>query len=111
VLGALPDPNYALRPRWKWYRDSDPVRVARLMWLRRHIPLIRLMFFGVPPRFRRMGIDGLLYAEVKDYAQRRGYQQCEASMLLEENYRIIASSEFMGGHRYKTWRIYEMTLG
>ena len=110
VLGALPDPNYALRPRWKWYGDSDLVRVARLMWLRRRIPLVRLMFFGVPPRFRRMGIDGLLYGQVKAYAQQRGYQQCEASMLLEENYRIIRSSEFMGGHRYKTWRIYDLPL-
>ena len=35
VLGALPDPNYALRPRWKWYGDSDLVRVARLLRTRR----------------------------------------------------------------------------
>ncbi|MBN1856741.1 MAG: hypothetical protein JW846_07310 [Dehalococcoidia bacterium] len=110
VLGALPDPNHALRPRWKWYGDSDIVRVARLMRMRRHIPLIRLMFFGVPPRFRRIGLDGLLFNEVKGYAQQHGYQQCEASMLLEDNYRIIGSSEFMGGHRYKTWRIYDLPL-
>ena len=110
VLGALPDPNRALRPRWKWYGDSDLVRVARLMQMRRHIPLIRLMFYGVVPQFRRLGIDGLLFAEVKDYAQQRGYTQCEASMLLDDNYRVIGSAEFMGGHRYKTWRIYEMAL-
>lgn len=110
VLGALPDPNHALRPRWRWFGDSDIMRVLRLMQMRRHIPLIRLMFFGIPPRFRRMGLDGLLFAEVKEYAQRNGYKQCEASLLLDDNYRIIGSSEFMGGHRYKTWRIYEMAL-
>ena len=110
VLGALPDPNRALRPRWKWYGDSDLIRVARLMRMRRHIPFMRLMFYGVPPQFRRLGLDGLLYSEVKAYAQQHGYTECEASMLLDDNYRIIGSSEFMGGHRYKTWRIYEMPL-
>jgi len=110
ILGALPDPNYALRPRWKWYGDCDIVRIVRLLRARGHIPLIRLMFFGIPPRFRRMGLDGLLFSEVKSYAQRNGYKQCEASLLLDDNYRIIGSSEFMGGRRYKTWRIYEMPL-
>ena len=110
ILGAFPDPNRALRPRWKWYGDSDLIRVLRLMWMKRRIPFIRLMFFGIPPRFRWMGLDGLLFSEVKTYAQRNGYTHCEASMLLDDNYRIIGSSEFMGGHRYKTWRIYEMSL-
>ena len=26
VLGGFPDPNWALRPRWKWYGDWDTVR-------------------------------------------------------------------------------------
>lgn len=110
ILGAFPDPNRALRPRWNWYGDSDIVRILRLMWMKRHIPFIRLMFFGIPPRFRWMGLDGLLFSEVKAYAQQNGYTHCEASMLLDDNYRIIGSAEFMGGHRYKTWRIYEMPL-
>jgi len=110
ILGAYPDPNRALRPRWKWYGDSDLVRVLRLMVMKRHITFGRLMFFGIPPRFRRMGLDGLLFSEVKAYAQQHGYKECEASLLLEDNYSIIGSAEFMGGHRYKTWRIYEMPL-
>ena len=38
VLGALPDPYWSLRPRWKWYGDSDPVRMARLLVQRRRHP-------------------------------------------------------------------------
>ncbi len=110
ILGAFPDPNRALRPRWRWYGDSDIVRVLRLMLMKQRISFIRLMFFGIPPRFRRMGLDGLLFSEVMSYAVRNGYTECEASMLLDDNYRIIGSSEFMGGYRYKTWRIYEMPL-
>ena len=110
VLGAFPDPNYALRPRWKWYGDSDLVRVARLLLTRRRIPFVRLMFFGVCPGFRKLGIDALLFSEVKEYAMRRGYQKCEASLLLEDNHLILSPSEFMGAKRYKTWRIYDLTL-
>jgi len=110
VLGALPDPNYALRPRWHWYGDSDLVRVARLLRIRRHIPFIRLMFFGIRPGFRRAGIDAILFSEVKEYATRRGYRKCEASLLLEDNHLILSPSEFMGARRYKTWRIYDLPL-
>ncbi len=110
VLGALPDPYFALRPGWHWYSDSDLARIARLLLRRKHIPLLRLMFFGVRPGFRRRGIDAMLFTEVKQYALKRGYQQCEASLLLEDNHLIISPSEFMGARRYKTWRIYDLPL-
>lgn len=110
VLGLFPDPNYALRPRWRWYGDPDVLRVARLLRVRRHIPRTRLMFFGVRPGFRNLGIDAVLFQEVQLYAIARGYVQCEASMLLEDNDLILRVSRSMGGARYKTWRIYEMPL-
>ena len=110
VLGAFPDPNYALRPRWRWYGDSDLIRVARLLLKRRHIRRTRLMFFGIRPGFRNLGIDALLYEKVKNYATKKGYLKCEASMLLEDNHLILRPSEFMGAKRYKTWRIYDLPL-
>ncbi len=110
VLGVFPDPYYALRPRWRWYGDSDLVRVARLLWMRRRIPCTRSMFFGIRPGFRRLGIDALLFDEVKEYAIQRGYRKCEASMLLEDNNLVLRPSEFMGAQRYKTWRIYDLPL-
>ncbi len=111
VLGAFPDPYYALKPRWRWYGDSDLVRVGRLLRMRRRIPRLRLMFFGIRPGFRHLGIDALLFDEFRDYAINRGYQTCEASMLLEDNHLILSPSEFMGAKRYKTWRIYDLPLG
>jgi GNAT superfamily N-acetyltransferase len=88
----------------------DVVRAVRLLTTRRRIPRIRLMFFGVRPRYRKLGIDAVLYLEVLDHALRRGYRTCEPSMLLEENDLILRASSSMGGTRYKTWRIYEMPL-
>jgi GNAT superfamily N-acetyltransferase len=111
VLGALPDPYVALRPRWNKMRDTDLVRALRLMRTRRHIPDTRLMFFGVVPRFRKLGIDAVLYLEVLEYAITRGYKTCEPSLLLEGNDLILRASSMMGGVHHKTWRIYEKALG
>ena len=78
--------------------------------MRRRIPRFRLMFFGVRPALRNLGVDVLLFEEVKEYAMKRGYRECEMSMLLEDNDLILRASEFMGGRRYKTWRIYDLPL-
>jgi len=110
VIGAFPDAYYALRPRWRWYGDFDLIRLTRLLLMRRHIPFIRLMFFGVRPGFRKLGIDAILFSEVKEYMIRRGYRKCEASLLLEDNHLILSPSEFMGAQHYKTWRIYDLPL-
>lgn len=110
VIGAIPDPNVPLRPRWRPLLDTDLVRALRLLLTRRRIDKLRLMFFGIKPAFRRLGIDVVLYHELVELAWARGYRTCEASMLLEDNDLILRASEAMGGRRYKTWRIYEMPL-
>ncbi len=111
VLGAFPDPNWWLRPRWRWYGDRDTVRIARLLKGRRHTPRARLMFFGIRPGWRKRGIDALLYRRMHAYARRIGYLQCDVSLLLENNDLVIRGAEFMGGERYKTYRIYDMDIG
>lgn len=110
VLGALPDPNVPFRPRWNPLLDTDLARIARLLLTRRRIKKTRLMFFGIRPKFRKLGVDAVLFHDVLSYGLAHGYRTCEPSMLLEDNDLILRASEFMGGHRYKTWRIYEMPL-
>lgn len=110
VLGAFPDPNYATKPRWKLYGDSDYARIARLFTTRRSIPRVRLIFFGIVPGFRRLGADALLYEEVYEYAVSKGYKFVDVSLLLEVNELIIRAAESMGGERYKTWRIWDLPL-
>jgi len=110
VLGCFPDPNYWLQPRWKWFGDSDYVRLSRLFSHRRHIPRVRLIFFGIVPGYRRMGADALLFEEIQRYAQSKEYQTCDISLLLETNDLVIRAAEFMGAKRYKTWRIWDLPL-
>ncbi len=110
VFGGIPDPNWALRPRWRWYGDSDLVRLARVLRMRRHIPRVRVMFFGIRPAWRRIGVDAVLFDELCRYAGPHGYREAEPSMLLEDNVMVIRPSAAMGGHEYKRWRIYEMAV-
>jgi GNAT superfamily N-acetyltransferase len=111
VFGGIPDPNWALRPRWKWYGDGDLVRIARLLAMRRHIPRARIMFFGIRPQWRGLGVDAVLFDELYDYGLPRGYTVGEPSMLLEDNTMVLRASATMGGCEYKRWRIYEVPLG
>ena len=110
VLGIIPDPNWLLRPLWRWYGDSDLVRITRLLTQRRNIPMLRFMFFGILPKYRRMGIDALLISEAIVYGSPLGYQRGEGSLILEDNEQVISVMESLGGRRYKTWRIYEMPV-
>ena len=111
VLGIIPDPYYALRPRWRWYGDSDFVRVARLLWMRRRIPRTRAMFFGVCPVFQGLsGLPALLASELIECFTQGPYTSCEGSLLLEDNKRIMKLIELLGGHYYKRWRIYDLPL-
>lgn len=110
VLGALPDLYVPLRPRWRWPLDTDPIRVARLLLTRRRIRRLRLMFMGIRPGFRQIGLDAVLFNEVRSAAIPLGYTTVDASMMLEDNDPINRVAQAMGMRVYKTWRIYEMDL-
>jgi len=110
VIGAFPDPNVLLRPRWRWPGDGDLVRLARLLLGRRRIDRFRLMFFGIVPGHRGQGADALLYEEVYQHTLRRGYQRCDVSLLLDVNTAILRATEALGGVRTKTWRVYDLAL-
>lgn len=110
VIGFIPDPDYALRPRRRWYGDSDWVRLARLLLVRRRIPRIRAMFLGVKPKFRNLAISALLAAEVVEHILPRHYTECDASLILEDNDAMTKVINTFGGSCYKRWRIYDFAL-
>jgi GNAT superfamily N-acetyltransferase len=110
VFGALPDLYVPLRPRWRWPHDTDVARLARALLQSQRIRRLRVMFFGVRPAFRKMGVDAVLFHQVTTYALSHGYEMCEGSMLLEDNSLILRACEVMGGRHYKTWRIYDLDL-
>jgi len=110
MIGAIPDPNVVLKPTWHRVLDLDHARALRLLARRRRIRTARVMFFGICPPYRKMGVDAVLFHEVLTIAWRKGYRAGEASMLLEENDLILRAAATLGGTLYKTWRVYEMPI-
>jgi GNAT superfamily N-acetyltransferase len=73
----------------------------------------RLAFLGVKKEYRGSvlgGLSVLLYVEIHRASKERGHQTAELSWTLEDNQKINAGIEFMGGERYKTYRVYERTI-
>jgi GNAT superfamily N-acetyltransferase len=111
VMAILPDPNVSLRPRWKWFGDSDMVRLALLISGRKRIKNTRLFFYGITKPYRNWGIGLALGAEILEYLSSHGYRTSEASLVLEDNTDTIGPLlEFLNAKRYKTWRIYDLPL-
>ncbi len=110
VMGIIPDPNWALRPRWRWYGDSDLVRIARILLMRRRIPRTRGMFFGIRPQYRKESISPLLANDIASVILRKNYTEFEGSLVLEDNDAIIKVATTFGCQVYKRWRIYDLPL-
>ncbi len=93
-----------------------PIGWAKLLWRlkRKKTKSARLMILGVTEEFRTYALGGLsilLMAQCAERGIQRGYQWAELSWTLEDNDRINQGIEFMGGKRYKTFRIFEKSIG
>ncbi len=92
-----------------------PFGVFKLLYRlkRRKITSARLALLGVRPEFRGsrgMGLSVLLYCEMNKMGALGGYREGELSWTLEDNEKINAGIELMGGQHYKTYRIFEKGL-
>lgn len=112
ICVALPNINEAIR-------DLDgrlfPLGFLKLLYrLKCHrIRSGRLMLLGIKEEYRGTilgGLSVLLYVEIRRRGLERGYRMGELSWTLEDNQKINAGIEFMGGERYKTYRIYEKEM-
>lgn len=82
----------------------------KFLYYSRKIRKVRVMLLGVKHAFQKKGVEGLLYFETFRRGTKRGYFQGECSWILEKNLLMQHGIEAMGGKRYKTYRIYEMSL-
>jgi len=109
-IGILADLNEMV-PRRGGLWDTDIVRILRVLRNRGRGTLLRLFAFGIVPKFRKIGIDTVMYHESFRYARTLNrFETCEISWLLENNDLVIRAGESMGGRKTKTWRIYSKDL-
>lgn len=104
---TLPDVNQALiKVGGRLTRFGVPIGLAKLLWYSKKIDRLRLVTLGIKEAYRKRGIDAVLYLETLRAARRLGYKGGEISWTLEDNVLVNRAIEMMGGHRYKTYRIY-----
>jgi hypothetical protein len=65
---------------------------------------------GVIESYRTRGIDACFYVDTARRAFEKGYELCEMSWILESNHMMNRIIERMGGHVYKTYRVYDRPL-
>ena len=107
-LLCLPDLNRAIRhiPNGKLF----PFGVFKFLWHKRKIRSLRIMTLGMKPGYVDSGIGAALYTAGFRSADERGYDDGEASWILEDNHRMCTAMEKAGGTLYKRYRIYERPL-
>ena len=109
-LMGLPDINQALiHINGKLY----PLGMLKLLWhtkIRNKINTLRVVTMGVIPRFRRRGVDSMLYIESYNRGVEKGYVRAELSWVLETNELMCSALERMGAEQYKRYRIVNMPL-
>jgi GNAT superfamily N-acetyltransferase len=107
-LLCLPDLNRAIKhiPNGKLF----PFGVFKFLWHKRKIRSLRIMTLGMKPGYQDSGIGAALYTAGFNSADQRGYDDGEASWILEDNHRMCTAMEKAGGTLYKRYRIYERPL-
>lgn len=109
---SLPDVNQAFRAGARIPKGimNLPIGLWNLFTKKKAIDTVRIVILGLKKEFRGRGIDGMMYRETIDRAERGGYKYGEASWILEDNDAMNRACEMMNGKKYKTYRIYEKQL-
>ncbi len=109
---TLPDLNEAIRPLdGRLMRWGLPIGLLRLAWRMRHIRTCRVFTLGIRPAYRRRGIaEALILQTLRHARDVKGYTGAEMGWTLEDNEPINRPIRAVGGHSYKTYRIYQTPI-
>lgn len=105
---ALPDLNRAIKPLKNG--RLFPFGVFKFLWHKRKIQTARLLTLGMKPGYQRSGIGAALYLRCFQQGAANGYENAEASWILEDNGPMRQALEKIGAFVYKTYRVYERPL-
>jgi GNAT superfamily N-acetyltransferase len=101
---TLPDMNQVLK---HLNGKLGLIGMVKFLYYRRKITGARAIVFGFKPEYRRLGLPVLLFYETEKYMRQKGYQWCELSWNLEDNWLINEFDRELGGEVYKKYRVVE----
>ena len=105
---ALPDVHQIFRhlPDGRLF----PFGIFKFLWYKRRVHGLRVITLGFKPGFQHHGLGAAFYLRTWQAGIARGYDQAEASWILEDNLDMVRPLERMGGREYKRYRIYEREI-
>ncbi len=84
-----------------------PFNLFRLIGFKKRVKSARVLTLGLIENYRKTGIDACLYAKCFEGAKKLGYDEAEASWILENNLMMNRALQNVGGKVYKKYRIYQ----
>ena len=87
-----------------------PFNFIKLFTQKKKIKWARILTLGIIPEYQKKGLDTIFYWEIVNRAADIGIRLGEASWVLEDNDMMNRGLELMNAHRYKTYRIWEVSV-
>jgi GNAT superfamily N-acetyltransferase len=102
-LVSVLDANIALKAA---NGELYPFGIFKILWNLRKIRRPRTAIMGLLPEYRNRGYDiYMIFRMIVDGAK-LGYDNCDCSLIAENNAKMIKALELIGAERYKTYRLY-----
>jgi len=87
-----------------------PFNIFKLLLGKKKTKKIRIILLGVIEEYRKVGIEGVMFANYIQAARKYGLEGGEASWILESNDMMVKAAENLNGKRSHTYRIYGMDI-
>ncbi|MDP8267392.1 MAG: hypothetical protein P9L97_01570 [Candidatus Tenebribacter davisii] len=91
------------------FRHMELIRALKLILGAKKAKGFRLGYLGVKPKFRRLGLDGIMIWKQKQYSRTK-YDYCDMGWILEDNKMVIRLVEMIEAKKSKTYTIYEKEI-
>ena len=87
-----------------------PTGIFKLLFQKKKIKRLRIILLGVLEDYRKMGIEGIFYARIIARGIEKGYNEAEASWILDNNEMMKKGVKGVNMAAYKRYRIYEKKI-
>ncbi len=105
---AIPDINVIMRTIRRG--RLLPFGIFKLLFQKKKIKRARIILLGVLEDYRKMGVEGVFYARITERWLEKGYEEAEASWILENNTMMRRGVESVNMQPYKRYRMYEKKI-
>ena len=87
-----------------------PIGILQILRAGKKTKQLNLMLGGIRKDYRGMGLDAIMGAKMIESAHVAGLNHIDSHLELEDNHKVRAEMERMGGVVYKRYRIYQKPL-